>query len=562
MKNFMKKYGGTAAGNVLFALAILIPLAGCPADVVEGDPSAVPAAVVATGVHSGEAGDSNSTQKAVVFSLTSSHPVDAIWKVYAAETGGEAISGVSASYDPDTKKLTLTALQNDLPVNGVYWVSVTERGRDESRRLKLTVKYLYPLTIIYNANGGTFVTGGITSPEVWTDSAASIPSPSSGNPNREGFVFAGWNEKADGSGETFPWEAGLAGDVYVYAKWLGAGTPYTVTFHANGGSFPGNAETLEKTGTFVTGGSRLGATNMPSSPTSSNIAKYTFDGWNTRADGLGTVFTGDTLITSTAIDVYAKWTWSKNSASLKLWHNFANGTGTTVTPAKTPSDGGTYTATMMGEDGVRGSKTIGGTPYYYYKTGAKRLMSNTSTSYLNLGDGAGTVLKSAAGAYTMAVYVRINGDRSGNGSFIWTFATGNSLASGSGGAVYFIATSSRNEHCITLSGYSAEKKVIQNGVITNGTWLHVAYTQDGTTGPDNARLYVNGVEVVKGTVDALPADIGSALTFNTLAGPCYTGDNNLSETMFADFRIYDEALEELQIRELAADLKVLNSVGW
>jgi hypothetical protein len=128
--------------------------------------------------------------------------------------------------------------------------------------------------------------------------------------------------------------------------------------------------------------------------------------------------------------------------------------------------------------------------------------------------------------------------------------------------VYFIANTGRNDHNITLSGSGSEKRIRQNNTITNGRWIHVAYTQEGRTGPDNAHLYVDGVEVVKGTIDALPADISSVLTFNTLGGPCYTADYNLSETMFADFRIYDAALEAGHIRTLAGDLDTLNSVTW
>jgi hypothetical protein len=89
----------------------------------------------------------------------------------------------------------------------------------------------------------------------------------------------------------------------------------------------------------------------------------------------------------------------------------------------------------------------------------------------------------------------------------------------------------------------------------------VAYTQDGKTGPNNAKLYVDGVLKVTGTITALPGDFNT-LQHNALAGPCFLGDNNLSQTTFTDFRIYDEVLEEMQIRELAADLKVLKSADW
>jgi hypothetical protein len=187
-------------------------------------------------------------------------------------------------------------------------------------------------------------------------------------------------------------------------------------------------------------------------------------------------------------------------------------------------------------------------------------MSNTNTTYLDLGTGAGTILKDAANGYTLAVYIRTDGDRSGNGSFVWTFST--TSAMGNSGAVYFIANAGRNDHNTTLAGSTGEKQLVRNNTVTNGEWIHLAYTQNGRTGPDNAKLYLNGVEVKSGTIDIFPADISGNLLFNTLRGPCYTGDFNLSETMFADFRIYDAALDAGQIFGLAGDLDTLNSVTW
>jgi hypothetical protein len=351
----------------------------------------------------------------------------------------------------------------------------------------------------------------------------------------------------------------------VFAKWIGEGTPYTVTFHANGGSFTGGAETLEKTGHFAAGGSTLGGGNMPSTPVSPDSSKYSFTGWNTRADGLGTVFTGTTLINSPAVTVYAKWYWNRDAdGSLKLHHDFASSriNGTNITPAKSPSDGGAYTAVVTGTGGATGAKTINTKEYYYYKTGPRLAMSNSAVSYLRLGDGTGTVLKNASNGYTAAAYIRIDSDadRSGNGSFVWIFGGGNNNPSD---GVYFITNSGRIDHVTRVSG--GEKTfalaAADRTKIAQGTWLHVAYTQD-TSGTDNARLYINGTEALRGTIDTLPAAFGSTLSFNTLGGPCFTADYNLSKTMFADFRIYDEALEAIQIRELASDLNVLNSVEW
>jgi hypothetical protein len=74
------------------------------------------------------------TQKSVSFTLTSSNT--GTWKVYNAETGGAALTNVSATFAGSA--LTLTASGDDLAA-GVYYVSVTENGKTESARLGLTV---------------------------------------------------------------------------------------------------------------------------------------------------------------------------------------------------------------------------------------------------------------------------------------------------------------------------------------------------------------------------------------------------------------------------------------
>jgi hypothetical protein len=89
----------------------------------------------------------------------------------------------------------------------------------------------------------------------------------------------------------------------------------------------------------------------------------------------------------------------------------------------------------------------------------------------------------------------------------------------------------------------------------------VAYTQEGKTGTGNAKLYVDGVLQATGAIAALPGDF-DPLQHNALGGPCFLEDNNLSQTMFADFRIYDAALDAGHILSLAGDLDALNSVSW
>ena len=96
---------------------------------------------------------------------------------------------------------------------------------------------------------------------------------------REGFTFAGWNTKADGSGTSYADGAAVrdlstvaGGSVDLYAKWQPE--RYTVSFDANGGTLAAGKE--KKTVAF---GSPYGELPVP------GRADYTFLGWYTEKTG-------------------------------------------------------------------------------------------------------------------------------------------------------------------------------------------------------------------------------------------------------------------------------------
>jgi uncharacterized repeat protein (TIGR02543 family) len=119
-----------------------------------------------------------------------------------------------------------------------------------------------------------------------------LPAP----PTRAGYVFAGWNTVADGSGAAFTEAATVSGDISVYAQWVDS-YAYTVSFDSNGGDSPANpaAKTVIAPATTVD--------DLPAPPTK---AGKVFAGWNTAADGSGAAFTAATTV-SGDISVYAQW---------------------------------------------------------------------------------------------------------------------------------------------------------------------------------------------------------------------------------------------------------------
>ena len=150
----------------------------------------------------------------------------------------------------------------------------------------------YTITYAPNsANGGT-------SPADTTGNGTVTLASNSGTLTRVGYTFTGWNSAANGTGTHYATGASysLTGNVTLYAEW----TPniYTITYDANtatGGTAPaattGNgAVTLRaNTGTLVRAG-------------------YTFQGWNTQADGQGTHYAVSSSYNLQAdATLYAEW---------------------------------------------------------------------------------------------------------------------------------------------------------------------------------------------------------------------------------------------------------------
>jgi uncharacterized repeat protein (TIGR02543 family) len=148
-------------------------------------------------------------------------------------------------------------------------------------------------TVQFNANAGS----GAMAPE-----HESTPTGLSANLfTRTGYTFAGWNTKANGSGAryangaTYPFKSSAV----LFAQWKKIPKPpkaptFTVTFIANGGK-----------GTM--GVERHGTPEALSANAFTRTG-YTFAGWNTTANGKGTVFANGAVYSfSGSVTLYAQW---------------------------------------------------------------------------------------------------------------------------------------------------------------------------------------------------------------------------------------------------------------
>lgn len=113
---------------------------------------------------------------------------------------------------------------------------------------------------------------------------------------REGYSFTSWNTKADGSGTSYGDGETVTpgGNMELYAQWNAES--YTLSFDANGG----NGEMAAESVTYGV------ATRLPENAFTRE--KYSFTGWNTKADGSGTSY-GDRETVSFTEDtvLYAQW---------------------------------------------------------------------------------------------------------------------------------------------------------------------------------------------------------------------------------------------------------------
>ncbi|MCL2688841.1 MAG: InlB B-repeat-containing protein [Chitinispirillia bacterium] len=187
-------------------------------------------------------------------------------------------------------------------------------------------------TITYNINGGTG-----TTPAVQTvNSGSSVTLASNSGFTRSGFTFNGWNTNAQGTGTNFNAGASFTPTVSItlYARWVPATTPtsYTVTYNINGGTGTTPAVQTVNAGSSVTLASGSGITR----------SGFTFEGWNTNAQGTGTNFNAGVSFTPTAnTTLFARWA-AVSAVNYTVTYNANGGTGT-APAAQTVSAGSAVT---------------------------------------------------------------------------------------------------------------------------------------------------------------------------------------------------------------------------
>jgi len=149
-------------------------------------------------------------------------------------------------------------------------------------------------TVTFDANGGTFAQGAVTTVKVLNNGVLgnNIPSATKGTDTLDS-----WNTKADGSGDSYDRTSSITKDVTLYAQWrTQQENQWKITFDLNYTDAPGTQDVL------VTKGESMG-TKYPAPPTRDG---YAFTGWYDNPSGTGTSYTNATPINDNK-NLFAKW---------------------------------------------------------------------------------------------------------------------------------------------------------------------------------------------------------------------------------------------------------------
>ena len=196
-------------------------------------------------------------------------------------------------------------------------------------------------TITYNGNNNT--SGNVpidgSSPYSWGSTVTVL-----GNIGLEksGFIFAGWNTEANGSGTSYSEGNTFAikANTKLFAQWR---PTYTVLYNGNentSGNVPIDGSLPYVSGSTVTVLGNLG------SPVLAKTG-FVFDGWNTQSNGLGISYVeGNTFAIGANTTLYAKW-----RPTYTVVYN-----GNTSTSGISPADGSSpyesgSTVTVLGNSG-------------------------------------------------------------------------------------------------------------------------------------------------------------------------------------------------------------------
>lgn len=178
----------------------------------------------------------------------------------------------------------------------------------------------------------------------------------------------------------------------------------------------------------------------------------------------------------------------------------------------------------------------------------KVLDLDDTNGYLDMTQEAGKVAKSL-GDFTVSVYYRVNVDASlsGAGHFLWCFSQ--SAANTQTASPYMAYRLNAQRMATSTGGWGSESGLEVGNESEKGRWIHMLYRQTGKKG----ELFIDGKCVKTNTAMPVPMEAFTATpAYCWIGRPPFSGDSYLKQTLVTDFRLYDAALSDDAIAQLAA----------
>ncbi|MGL5021432.1 MAG: InlB B-repeat-containing protein, partial [Mycoplasmatales bacterium] len=242
-------------------------------------------------------------------SLGSNITLYAQWKVNTHTVNFDSKGGSSVAPIPNVEfgkliteptKPTRTGYIFDGWYNGsAKWNFATNTMPDSDLNLyaKWTVN---TRTVTFKANGGT---GSMSNQTVNSGTPTPI---NTNNFTRSGYTFDSWNTQADGKGIKYAPGAliSITSNTTLHAQWKI--NKHTLTFKANGGAGSMSNQTVNY------------GTPTPINTNTFTRSGYTFDSWNTQADGKGIKYAPGASISITSnTTLHAQWKINKHTLTFK-----------------------------------------------------------------------------------------------------------------------------------------------------------------------------------------------------------------------------------------------------
>ncbi|MBQ9641100.1 MAG: alginate lyase family protein [Bacteroidaceae bacterium] len=171
----------------------------------------------------------------------------------------------------------------------------------------------------------------------------------------------------------------------------------------------------------------------------------------------------------------------------------------------------------------------------------------TASGYLDMTASAGKAIQGLTD-YTVSVYYRIDPTVSiaGNGYFLWCFS--NSAANTATESPYSGYRVNAQRFATSTGGYQNETGIQTGSASATGKWINVVYRQKSKKG----QLYINGSLI--GTTTNVPeyaTIFTTAPAHNWIGRPPFSGDIYLTQTLVADFRVYNVSISDSELKALA-----------